>query len=157
MFALAPSCRGIQSKPLPLSLDAREAKPLAWPLPAWGAEPPPLPSGEARALAWRVVWRGGVALVLLALGVVLLALGVKPGVEPGPGDVPRRSGGRVVRLEGSRLRLTTAVAAGDPFRYALAFCCALAGAFVPGLRVGMLGDVLQQEGRMTEGKDRSGA
>ena len=77
------------AEPLPLPLDAREAKPLAGPLPARGAEPLPLPSGEARSLVWQVERRGGVVLVLLALGVALLALGVEPGVGAGPGDDPK--------------------------------------------------------------------
>ena len=72
------------AKPFPLALDAREVEPLAGPLPARGGEPPPLPSGEARALAWRAEQRVSVVLVLLALGVVLLALGVEPGVGAGP-------------------------------------------------------------------------
>ena len=111
-------------KPLPLPLDARKAEPRAWAVPTWGAEPTPLPSEEARASAWRAEQRAGVVLVSLALGVVLPALGVEPGVEP-----PRHSGGHVARFG----RLATAVAAGDPFR-ALSFGHALAGAFVSVLK-----------------------
>ena len=84
----------------------------------------------------------------LALGVVLLALGVEPEVEQGPGDVPSRSGGRVVRFGHS----TTAVAAGDLSRCALAYCfrCTLAEAFVLGLRAGMLECVSREDGRNAE-------
>ena len=82
--------------------------------------------------------------MLLALGVVLLALRVEPGVEPGPGDVPSRSGGRAVRFG----RSTTAVAAGDPSRCALADCfrCTLTGAIVLDLQVCMLEGVSREDG-----------
>ena len=99
--------------------------------------------------------------MLLALGFVLLALGVEPGVEPGLGSVSRQSGGRVARFG----RSATAVAAGDPFR-ALAFGRALAGAFVWVMLLGMLVDVSQEDGpnaeelekmdRARKGDDRHG-
>ena len=84
--------------------------------------------------------------MLLALGVVLPTLGVEPGVEPGPNDVPRRPGGRVACFGCS----AAAVAAGDPFRALLSFGRALAGAFVSVLLVGMLVGVSREDGRNAE-------
>ena len=138
------------TKPLPLPLDAREAEPLAGPLPARGDEPPPLPSGEARALALRAERQCGAVLVLLVLGVLLLALGVEPGVGTGPGDDPKKSGECVVRFG----RSATAVAAGDPFR-ALASGRALAGAFVLVLLVSMLEGVSRGDGRNAEESEKT--
>ena len=83
--------------------------------------------------------------MLLALGVALPALGVEPGVEPGAGNVPRRSGRRVARFG----HLATAVAAGDPFR-ALSFGRALVGAFVSVMLLGMLVGVSREDGRNAE-------
>ena len=90
------------AEPLPPPLRERMAEPVAWTFPARGGEHAPLPAAlpaeEATALAWRRERRGGVLLVLVALGErrdrmlfelfalgVAEALGVEPGV--GPGDV----------------------------------------------------------------------
>ena len=128
------------AEPLPLPLAAGEVEPLSLPLSAGEAEPLPLPlpAVEAEPWAWGVERRVSVFLVLLALGV-----------EPGPGDVPKRSGRHVVQRVVRRLRSTTAVAAGDPF------CCTLAGAFVLVLRPGMLEDVSQEKGRNAEEPEKT--
>ena len=138
------------AEPLPLPLGEREAEPFAWTFPARGGEPTHLPSEEARASAWRAERRGGVLLVLLALGVVLLALGVEPGVGAGPGDDPKKSGGRVVRFG----RSATAAAAGDPFR-ALDSARALAEVFELVVLLGMLEGVSRGDGRNAEEPEKT--
>ena len=83
--------------------------------------------------------------MLLALGVVLLALGVEPGVGAGPGDDPNKSRGRVVRFGRSAI----AAVAGDPFR-ALASARALAEVFELILLLGTLECVSRGDGRNAE-------
>ena len=135
------------AEPLP---GAREAEPPAGPLPARGAEPPPLPSGDARALAWRAEQRVSVVLVLLALGAVLLALGVEPGVATGPGDDSKKSGGHVVRFG----HLATVAAAGDTFR-ALSSPRALAEVFELVVLLGMLEGVPRGDRRNAEEPEKT--
>ena len=92
--------------------------------------PLPLPAGEAESLTLGVEQWVDVFLMLLAFEV-----------EPGQHLAAMFPNGPGVVRRVRRSRLTTAVAAGDPFR------CSLPEAFVLVLRPDMLEDVSQEEGR----------
>ena len=88
--------------------------------------------------------------MLLALGVVLPALGVEPGVGTGCGDNPKKTGGRVARFG----RSATAAAAGDPFRD-LATGRALAELFVLVRLLGMLEGVSREDRQNVEEPEKT--
>ena len=139
-FALAPSCSrtfagctGGRTSGRALACTGGRTSALA----LRGGQSTSLASGTTR---WRRI-----DVICLGSGVAGLGSRTRSGT-------PRRSGGRVSRSG----CLITVVAAGDPFR-ALFFGCALAGAFVSVMLLGMLVDVSREDGRNAEESENDGS